>query len=162
MTRAAPLVALALLGLSSGCGPDDPAVASLVPPDYLARFPEVRGCRMTFEHISSYGAGTGSISNIRVVASPEAVSAYRVAGRTLPVGAVVIKEEYADPTCSTVIGWTVMRKEPAGYDTAHGDWRWQRVRASDRQVLEDGRVARCISCHSAADCTARDWQCTQP
>jgi hypothetical protein len=52
--------------------------------------------------------------------------------------------------------------EPAGYDPTHGDWHWQRVRASDRSVLEDGRVARCITCHETADCTARDWQCTQP
>ena len=163
MARLATAFTITLLALSYGCGPDDqPAVTSLVPADYAARFPEVRGCRMTFEHISSYGSGTPSISNIRVVLDPAAMANYRVVGRTLPVGAVVIKEEYADPTCSTIIGWTVMRKEPAGYDPTHGDWHWQRVRASDRSVLEDGRVARCITCHETADCTARDWQCTQP
>lgn len=162
MARVATTFLLSLSLLSAGCGPEEtPPPTSLVPSDYASRFPEVRGCRMTFEHISSYGPGTPSISNIRVVTSPEAMANYRVEGRTLPVGSVVIKEEYADPTCSTIIGWTVMRKEPAGYDTAHGDWHWQRVRASDRQVLEDGRVTRCISCHNTPACTSRDWQCTQ-
>lgn len=163
MVRLQTLVALTLLGISGGCGPGgDPPAASLIPADYDSRFAEVRGCRMTFEHISSYGAGAPTISNIRVVLDPGAMANYRVAGRTLPVGSTVIKEEYADPTCSTIIGWTVMRKEPAGYDPARGDWRWQRVRASDRQVLEDGRVTRCIGCHDRPECTSRDWQCTEP
>jgi len=163
MTRlTATFILLTLTGMSAGCGPDEtPPAASLIPADYARTFPEVRGCRMTFEHISSYGAGAPSISNIRVVIDPGGVDRYRVAGQTLPVGTVVVKEEYADPTCSTVIGWTVMRKETAGYDPTHGDWRWQRVRASDRAVLEDGRVTRCINCHNTPDCTSRDWQCTQ-
>ncbi len=148
-----------------GCGPGDPPVpAVLVPANYTATYPIVRGCRSTTEHISSYGAGTPSISNIRVVINPEAMAQYHVRGATLPVGTTIMKEEYGDASCATVIGWTVMRKEPAGYDTAHGDWHWQRVRASDRAVLEDGRVARCTtsSCHAVADCTAYDWTCTQP
>lgn len=162
MNRVALLLSLGLAALSGACGPDEtPPATSMIPADYASRFPQVRGCRMTFEHISSYGAGTPSISNIRVVLSPAAMANYRVTGQTLPVGSIVIKEEYADPSCSTIIGWTVMRKEPAGYDAAHGDWHWQRVRASDRQVLEDGRVDRCISCHNTPDCTSRDWMCTQ-
>lgn len=162
MHRVVAGVALSLVVLV-GCGPDPaPAPTSLVPSDYARRFPEVRGCRNTIEHASTYGPGTPSISNIRVVASPEAMPNYRVEGRTLPVGSLVIKEEYGDNSCSTVIGWTVMRKEPAGYDPAHGDWHWQRVRASDRAVLEDGRVTRCTSCHERAECTSRDWMCTEP
>ncbi len=162
MNRVVASVALSLVVLAGGCGPDEtPAATSLVPTDYARRFPEVRGCRNTIEHASSYGPGTPSISNIRVVASPEAMANYRVEGRTLPAGSLVIKEEFADSSCSTVIGWTVMRKEP-GYDTAHGDWHWQRVRASDRAVLEDGRVSRCISCHNRTECTSRDWMCTEP
>ncbi|MDB4929501.1 MAG: hypothetical protein JWM10_1985 [Myxococcaceae bacterium] len=163
MSRAATLLNLTLVGIFAGCGPDEtPAATSLVPANYAATYPEVRGCRMTFEHISSYGAGAPTISNIRVVLDPGAMANYRATGRALPVGSTVIKEEFADPTCTTVIGWTVMRKEPAGYDPTHGDWHWQRVRASDRAVLEDGRVDRCINCHNTADCTTRDWQCTQP
>jgi hypothetical protein len=163
MQRVAALLTLTCMCILPGCGPEEtPPAAALVPADYARRFVEARGCRMTFEHITSYGPGTPTISNIRVVLDPAAMAAYRMTGQTIPVGATVIKEEFADPTCTTVVGWTVMRKEAPGYDPTHGDWHWQRVRASDRLVLEDGRVSRCINCHNTPDCTTRDWQCTQP
>lgn len=149
--------------LTVACGPESnptPSPTSLVPTDYDGRFTEVRNCRNTIEHTMT--VGSSSVSNIRVVINPEAASAYRMNAATLPVGTLVIKEEFSDASCSRLISWTVMRKEPAGYDPTHGDWRWQRVRASDRSVLEDGRVTRCINCHNRPACTQRDWQCTEP
>ena len=161
MKRVAVPLAITLLCISAGCGPADPPPAtSIVPANYSATYPEVRGCRTTTEHISDYGAGQPAITNIRVVLDPAAMANYRVAGQTLPAGTFVLKEEYGDPTCSTIVGWTVMHKEP-GYDPAHGDWHWQRVRASDHAVLEDGHVTRCINCHNTPACTTRDWMCTQ-
>ena len=157
-----PHAALLPLGLSLlSCGPDETAPpVSLVPANYGATFVEVRGCRMTVEHTATTPGLT--VSHIRVLTSPEAAAPYRANAARLPVGALVIKEEYADASCSRLRAWTVMRKEPAGYDAAHNDWRWQRVRAADRAVLVDGRVESCISCHNTPACTARDWQCTVP
>ena len=160
MTRPLALLPLCLALLS--CGPEEtpPPPTSLVPDGYGARFVEVRGCRMTSEHVAT--TPDLVVSHIRVLTSPEAAAPYRMNAARLPVGALVIKEEYADASCSRLRAWTVMRKEPAGYDAAHNDWRWQRVRAADRAVLVDGRVASCISCHDTPACTARDWQCTVP
>ncbi len=117
---------------------------------------------MTVEHSATTPGLV--VSHIRVLTSPEAAAPYRANAARLPVGALVLKEEYANASCSRLRAWTVMRKEPAGYDAAHNDWRWQRVRAADRAVMVDGRVASCISCHDTprAPCTARDWQRTVP
>jgi hypothetical protein len=152
------LCALGLLVPACSDPPDTPT--SLVPAGYTTRFVQVRGCRNTIEHLASATSGAAT-SHIRVVINPEAAAAYRAGAATLPVGTLVIKEEFDDPDCRTVTGFTVMRKEPAGYDPAHGDWRWQRVRARDSAVLEDGTVQRCWSCHNRPACTARDWQCTE-
>lgn len=150
-----------LASLCGSCGPEAPAApVSLVPDGYAARFTEVRGCRMTTEHAATTPGLV--VSYIRVLTSPEAADAYRSNAPRLPTGAVVLKEEYTDASCSRLRAWTLMRKEAAGYDSAHSDWHWQRVRAADRAVLVDGRVSTCIDCHAAAECVRRDWQCTAP
>lgn len=153
------LIAAALLG---GCSdPPAPAPTSFVPSDYARRFTEVRGCRVTQEHVGE-GVDGGVVSNIRVWVNPESAAAYLANAATLPAGTLVIKEQFRDASCSRLSSWTVMRKEP-GFDPAHGDWHWQRVRSSDNGVVEDGRVARCFSaCHSEAHCVRRDWMCTEP
>lgn len=131
-----------------------------MPSDYRGRFTEVRNCRRTTEHLAS--AGSGAVTNaIRVLINPEAARLYQGNAIQLPAGTVVLKEEFDDERCTNLTGWTLMRKEP-GYDDAHNDWHWQRVRASDGRVLEDGRVNRCISCHDREACRRRDWQCTEP
>ncbi len=166
-------LAVSLLALSLGsCGPDDPAAPTPLVPAAYANYTEVRGCRMTIEHLSPASSGAAAI-RVRVLTSPEAASAYLANAPTLPTGTVVIKEEFNDDACARVTAWTVMRKEQ-GYDPAHGDWHWQRVRADYREradgseervvgaVLEDGRVNRCISCHDTPACRSRDWMCTAP
>lgn len=155
------LTFLGFPALLLSCGPEDPpAPTSLVPADYASTFVEVRGCRMTSEHTATTPGLV--VSHIRVLTNPEAATPYRTHAPQLPVGTLVIKEEYADPSCSRLRAWTVMRKEAPGYDPMRNNWRWQRVRASDRAVLVDGRVESCASCHAAAACRARDWQCTVP
>jgi hypothetical protein len=157
-----PALASAALGVLA-CSPPapTPSPTALVPADYARTYVEVRNCRNTIDHATAVDGQNPSA--IRVLVGPEAAEAYRN-NRTLPVGAVVVKEE-ADvaPGCGVVYALTVMRKEP-GYDPAHGDWHWQRLRARDRSILEDGRVARCYnaSCHGASACVRRDWQCTDP
>lgn len=146
-----------LVVLAASCGPETPAGPTvLVPPNYGATYVEVRGCRATTEHLAD------RVAYIRVLTNPEAAAPYRANAATLAAGTTVLKEEFSDPSCAQLTQWTVMRKEP-GYDGTHGDWHWQRVRASDRAVQEDGRVTRCFNgCHSAPVCVARDWMCTEP
>ncbi|MBL8602659.1 MAG: hypothetical protein JNK72_12115 [Myxococcales bacterium] len=153
-------VALAVLGVVSCSDPTEP-VRSLAPDGYRARYVEVRGCRSTLDHLSAASTGAAA-SNIRVLIDPDAAAAYRANAAVLAAGTTVIKEEFTDPGCTQLSALTIMQKQAAGYDPAHGDWRWQRVRVSDQAVLEDGVVARCWRCHDTAACRARDWQCTEP
>jgi hypothetical protein len=122
------------------------------PRDYASTYQEVRDCRRSPDHDLNY---------IRVLASPDAAEPYQ--GRVLPfpVGAVVLKEEYADDTCQDLDRFTVMRKEVAGYAPESGDWSWQRV-SRDHEV-EPTDVDRCIGCHLlCAPIDGYDFTCAVP
>jgi hypothetical protein len=142
------LLASGLLGGNCN-GPE-----SIVPGDYASRFVRVRNCRGTIEH-----AGT-AVSFITVYVNPESALQYQANANPLPANTIVVKEEHDDPACNELTAWSVMKKEP-GYDSAHGDWYWQRV-MSNGSVVEDGQVERCINCHEHPECLARDWMCTEP
>jgi hypothetical protein len=136
--------------LALGC--DGGGEAPVFPQDYASTYQEVRDCRRSPDHDLNY---------IRVLASPEAVTPYQ--GRTLPfpVGAVVLKEEYADSTCDDLDRFTVMRKEEAGYAPDSGDWSWQRV-SRDFKV-ETIEELRCIGCHTlCAPLDGYDFTCAVP
>lgn len=125
------------------------------PENYRETFTEVRNCRFSVEH----GGYT-----IRVLANDIALQDYLNDAAQLPVGSIILKEEYGGPDCDddTVLEqWRVMRKEAPGFDPNAGDWHWQRVLADGRQVVEDNK-ASCITCHSVPECFDRDYQCTLP
>lgn len=63
----------------------------------------------------------------------------------LPDSAILVKENYAAD--STLVAVTVMYKA-AGYNPDHGDWYWLK-RDADGEVVAEGRVAACISCHGS-------------
>jgi sugar lactone lactonase YvrE len=130
-------------------GPDP-----ILPADYSASFVEVRNCRFSLEHGGVY---------IRVLAStPEAAAEYQNNASPLPVGTVIVKEEYADDHCdsSELLRWRVMRKEAPGYDAPAGDWHWQWL-TPRREVVYDNKDT-CISCHLQPDCVVRDFMCAHP
>lgn len=132
-----------------------PGPEPVFPENYRETFTEVRNCRFSVEH----GGFT-----IRVLANDIALQDYLNDAAQLPVGSIILKEEYGGPDCNddTVIEqWRVMRKEAPGFDPNAGDWHWQRVLANGRQVVEDNK-ASCISCHSVPECFDRDYQCTLP
>ena len=132
-----------------GCPPVDP----VFPANYRSTFSEVRGCRLSIEH--------GGVS-IRVLANPIAEEGYLFEDNPLPVGSIVVKEEFDGPDCShdnELVRWRVMRKEAPGYSPAGGDWHWQRL-DKKRGVVEDGAVEICARCHLA--CKDRDFTCTDP
>ena len=126
-------LAIVIGGVSlGGCPPSDTPPA--FPSDYASSYVEVRNCRRSPDHDLAY---------IRVLTSPEAAETYRTQTGTFAEGSVVLKEEFADPGCTDLDSFSVMVREA-------GAWRWQTV-SSDRHVLEDGALPRCIGCHSTCD-----------
>lgn len=132
----------------SGC-PIEP----IFPADYRDTYTEVRGCRLSIEH--------GGVS-IRVFANQTAAGPYFDLADPLPLGSVVVKEEYDGQDCEAdgeLVRWRAMRKEEPGFDPDDNDWHWQWVEP-DRSVTFDDKTT-CISCHRAPACVERDYMCTQ-
>ena len=72
---------------------------------------------------------------IRVLANPIAAEPYLRNQNPLPVGSIVVKEEYDGLDCSNdaeLVSWSAMRKEAPGFDPDDGDWHWQCVDAPTR------------------------------
>ena len=155
-----PLVMLLSLGCSmpaaDGNNNDNTSGSGepFFPANYREAFTEVRDCRNSIGHSAT----------IRVYVNAIGVEAYLADANPLPVGTIVVKEEFGGTACSddAELGfWRAMMKESAGFDPGDGDWRWQMVSAPDRDVLLDTK-ATCIACHSSPDCVARDYMCTVP
>jgi len=156
-------VGLSFFGM--GCpaeGPDpgpenengNPTVLAVFDADYRDTFVEVRDCRFSATHGGA---------NIRVLVNPVGLEAYLADENPLPLGSIVLKEEYSAADCSDeadLVNWSVMLKEAPGFDSENGDWHWQFL-AADREVLEDVNT-RCLPCHLAPECVARDYMCTEP
>jgi hypothetical protein len=150
-----PLTVALLVALLAACAPEGtPEVATLplLPEGYPRGFVQVRDCRASVDH---------NLGRIVIKVESGLEERYERGPFPMPAGTVIVKEEFADPGCTETVGWTLMRKEAAGYDPRFGDWRWQRLDAA-RKVLEDGKVARCASCHAATACQARDFACAEP
>lgn len=129
-----------------GC-PAPPSTTPVFPADYASSFVETRDCRRSPDH---------DLAFIRVLASPGAAEVYSTRVGTFDEGAVVLKEEFSDPECADLLGWTAMRRESGG-------WRWQEV-DRDRTVVEDGAVERCASCHAACGLAPLGFEgtCAEP
>lgn len=134
-------IALALAALAVGC--PSPEIEPVFPADYASTYTEVRTCRRSPDHDLAY---------IRVLSSPSAVDVYTTRTGDFPEGAVVLKEEYADPDCTDLVGLAAMER-------IGDDWRWQDV-APDRTVMDDGAIARCASCHAACGVPPEGYQGT--
>ena len=140
-----------LTAVSSSMG-----VCPIFPADYRNTYVEVRDCRFSSEH--------GGV-NIRVLASPNAVRPYLDGANPLPVGSVIVKEEFndrGDEKCldENLVRWRAMRKEEPGFDPVDGDWHWQWVEPSLAVRFDDKTTGSCLGCHKVPDCLARDYMCT--
>lgn len=128
-------------------------IEPIFPANYRDSYVVVRDCRLSIEH--------GAVM-IRVWADPTSAQAYLEEANPLPVGAVIVKEEFEGVDCDSdaeLLRWRPMRKEPPGFDPEHGDWAWQWVNR-DRTVLLNDKTT-CIGCHLDAECVARDYMCTE-
>jgi hypothetical protein len=133
------------------------AIEPIFPANYRDTFTVVRDCRLGIEH--------GGVM-IRVFANSVAAQPYLHNQNPLPLGSIVVKEEFDGTDCSNdadLTRWSAMRKESPGFDPVDNDWHWQRVTAPSRQVTCDDKTCPgfvCITCHRAAECVARDYMCT--
>ena len=144
------LIALAL----SACA-DDPEPAPLeplFPPDFETAWQEARSCRFSHDH---------DLRTVRVFADLAAYGPYLDWTGPFPVGATLVKIEYDDATCGTVLGFTAMQKLPAGSAPEARDWAWQRLDASKRVISSDDVPARCVDCHEyhCREPYGWDWTC---
>jgi len=154
-----PLVFAAAFGLSLlvvaplGCAPTEPA-EPIFPADYRSTFTLVRDCRFSIEHAST----------IRVYVNSNGAAAYLADENPLPVGTIVVKEEFEGVDCSNdseLQVWSTMVKRAPGYDPAIGDWQYQEVAYPTRQVTINENTS-CLECHTEPECVTRDYMCTVP
>lgn len=126
-------------GACGGGEEENGSATPVFPADYLDRYMEVRDCRQSADH---------SLVNVRMLADAAALGPYESRAEPFPVGAVVLKEEYAigDADCQGDIeAWTVMQKLEEGSSPDTLDWAWQRV-DMERNVTSQND-GRCTSCH---------------
>ncbi|MFO0946111.1 MAG: cytochrome P460 family protein [Planctomycetota bacterium] len=64
-----------------------------------------------------------------------------------PVGSIVIKEKLKSADSREAELFTVMRKRAPGYDPDHGDWEYAVVTNGGTEIVERGKLQRCIECH---------------
>jgi hypothetical protein len=82
--------------------------------------------------------------------NPNAIEAFRKT-EPLPIGAVVIKEKYADLSATGAMhGYAMMVKREPGYDPEGGDWEYAYVSKSPERTVVRGRLAQCAGCHASA------------
>lgn len=67
-----------------------------------------------------------------------------------PAGSVIIKVKYAAEKGGAAILRTVMIKREAGYNPACGDWEFAVTDGTGFGRTEDGKLARCMTCHEKA------------
>lgn len=149
-------VAVAAPWWTGSCAPPGggpPLSDPIFPADYRQTFVAVTECRNSTDHPAM----------MRVYVNSIGVDAYLVDADPLPVGTIVVKEEFAGTDCESLdelTRWSAMRKEPPGFDPADGDWRWQEVAAPTRRVTRDEKTT-CLNCHTMPECLQRDRMCTE-
>jgi len=111
----------------------------------LCRGPTPDEARKRGAEAATHGPHAESIV-VRV--SPEALEPFR-AGKTLPIGASVVKEKYKDGL-GTMGAYAVMVKREAGYDPPGGDWEYAYVTLTPERKVTRGRLTKCADCHASA------------
>lgn len=147
--RAPVLAVLALVGC--------PAPESApFPADYETAWNEARTpCTLSHDHELRY---------IRVFVNDLALDAYTTHESRYPEGAALLKAEYDDPECQSLIDYVLMERLGPGEAPENLEWAWERYDA-DRHLVTDRRFEpeTCINCH-VCHCgePPYGWQLTCP
>ena len=140
-------VLLFLIALGGCFQQSGPSTSKLLPSDGVASYQVARTCRLSVAHNSNY---------MVVYANALAQSDYLAGNYPLAQGSTIVTAETDQPNCNGITGYTLMFKDVPGYNASAGDWHWQKLDAQ-RDVLQDGRVPDCITCH--ASCSKYDYTC---
>lgn len=141
------------LGALAGCpGPSDEPF----PEDYETSWTEARTrCTLSHDHELRY---------IRVFVNDLALEAYTTREERYPPGAALLKAEYDDPDCTSLIDYVLMERLGPGEAPENLEWRWERY-DPERNIMTDRRFEpeTCINCH-VCHCGAPPygWQLTCP
>lgn len=130
---------------------DNPNAEVVIPSDYKMSFAEVRNCRSSIDHDLAF-----VVVRVRSELAPD----YNSGPYPFPQGTLVVKEQYSDSSCRNLSGYSVMRKEGAGYFPAGGDWQYYALDAYGG-VVSNGKNARCANCHAMCGAN-RDRMCEDP
>src|SRR6185503_21382768 len=114
-----------------------PARQAVFPADFAERYHEKRDCRSSHEHELHY---------IRVLVDDAAEAPYAALSpeQPYPPGATLLKVEYDDEGCETLVNFTAYQKLEPGENPEGGDWWWQKLDAQQR-VIEEGAPWRCLN-----------------
>lgn len=140
------LAASLVLGACSGDDGESDADAAppLFDPDFRETYTLARMCRNSTSH---------ELHKVQVWASPEAAEAYLVQEGEMPVGSVLLKEEFdfADAACEgEVLRRTLMLKLPEGEGPAEQlGWHWVDYEADGTIASENHSL--CWGCHDDCD-----------
>jgi hypothetical protein len=136
------------IAAAPGCsgGDDDGGDAGRFefPEDYLDTYTMARDCRKSGSHDLHY---------IVVWTDPDATGPYIDRDAPIPVGSIILKEEYdfADTTCEEgIVRWSAMKRLPAGEaPDEHLDNYWERFDIDGDIASEND--SRCWGCHDDCD-----------
>jgi hypothetical protein len=104
----------------------------------------VRWTRMNREPLLSRQHGGHMVVSF---ADKRAKATYRAGEGMYETYSALAKEGWKDGQKKLV--WLMQKRKP-GYDTENADW-WYATVAADGTVLNAGKVASCIACHTGAD-----------
>lgn len=131
-------------GDDDGDQPDADAAPPVFPEDYRDSYVFARDCRKSASH---------DLNFIIVWASPDAADIYIPQEGVMPVGSVLLKEEYdlADTLCEDeVVRRSVMKKlEPGATAPELFDYYWASYEADGS--LRNENDSRCYGCHDDCD-----------
>ncbi len=119
-----------------------PRPLTVLPADFRTRLGKLSGRFVSAGH-------AGARFDALLYANEGATEAFAKHAGTFPVGALFIKEHWergGDGKRGPVMA---MEKMAAGFDPAHGDWRFVVV-AADGEVVVDGKPEGCVLCHDDA------------
>lgn len=94
---------------------------------------------------------------LRLYANDIAINAAKAGHKTMPNGAIIIKENYGKDKM-TLMAITPMYKV-TGYNPEGGDWFWGKYSPSGK-VEKAGKPKGCVDCHGAVK--ADDWLFSKP
>jgi len=113
-------------------------------------------CRMAVEAELKYLDSEHAKYFVQVyVNTPDALAAMKQAGtRVFPEGTVIVKEKWAqdaqfhlDVSKRTPAGLGIMVKQPKGFDTAGGDWKYLYVDEAGKITSDQAQLGHCRACH---------------